>query len=137
MSVSALWRWPTDGAIRPWRHGSWVLPRDPLFGKTACRALDLYEGRWEGKSIGTSDYAISTDEKTSIQARVRKHRSQGPRPSSAMEVEHEYIGGGALNYLAVLDVGRCEEYAGIAAFDRLVAQVMNEEPYRSAERCSG
>jgi hypothetical protein len=30
--------------------------------------------------------------------------------------------------------GRCERKTGIAPFDRLVAQVMREEPYRSARR---
>jgi len=140
VSGSTLWRWLSDDAIRPWRHRSWVFPRDPLFGEKACRVLDLYEKRWEGKPLGNSDYVISTDEKTSIQARIRTHTSQGPRPSQAMKIEHEYVRGGALNYLAALDVGRmkvfgrCEERSGIAAFDRLVAQVMNEEPYRSGQR---
>src|SRR5207247_4944183 len=32
--------------------------------------------------------------------------------------------------------GRCEAKSGIAPFDRLVAQVMNQEPYRSARRAS-
>lgn len=47
---------------------------------------------------------------------------------------------GAWAYLAVWDVrraklfGRCEARTGIAAFDRLVAQVMAQEPYRSAPR---
>ena len=30
--------------------------------------------------------------------------------------------------------GRCEARTGVAAFDRLVAQVMTQEPYRSAPR---
>ncbi|HOC17806.1 MAG TPA: hypothetical protein PKK95_06040 [Vicinamibacterales bacterium] len=30
--------------------------------------------------------------------------------------------------------GRCEARSGIAAFDRLVEQVMGEQPYRSARR---
>ena len=34
-------------------------------------------------------------------------------------------------------LGRCEFKTGIAAFDRLVSQVMSQEPYRSAPRCSG
>jgi len=57
-----------------------------------------------------------------------------------MRVEHEYERGGALAYLAAWDVhrarlfGRCEPHTGIAAFGRLVAQVMGEEPYASARR---
>jgi hypothetical protein len=57
-----------------------------------------------------------------------------------MRVEHTYKRGGALDYLAPLDVhrvavfGRCEEATTILSFDRLVAQVMATEPYASARR---
>jgi len=57
-----------------------------------------------------------------------------------MKVEHEYERKGAWAYLAAWDVhraklfGRCETQSGIAPFDRLVAQVMNQEPYRSCRR---
>jgi hypothetical protein len=57
-----------------------------------------------------------------------------------MRVEHEYERKGALAYLAAWDVGRakvfgrCETKSGIKAFDRLVDQVMSQEPYRSAKR---
>jgi hypothetical protein len=57
-----------------------------------------------------------------------------------MRVEHEYERKGALAYLAAWDVhrakifGRCEQKTGIAPFERLVDQVMSQEPYRSAER---
>ena len=57
-----------------------------------------------------------------------------------MYVEHEYERGGAWAYLAAWDVhrakvfGRCEATTGIAPFERLVAQVMTQEPYRSARR---
>jgi hypothetical protein len=57
-----------------------------------------------------------------------------------LRVEHEYERGGAWAYLAALDVhrakvfGRCEPATGIDAFDRLVAQVMDQPPYRDARR---
>ena len=57
-----------------------------------------------------------------------------------MRVEHEYDRGGALAYVAALDVhraklfGRCEPKSGIAPFDRLVAQVMAAPPYAEARR---
>src|SRR5260221_5516420 len=57
-----------------------------------------------------------------------------------MRVEHEYFRTGALTYLAAWDVhraklfGRCEPKTTIGAVDRLVAQVMTTEPYRSARR---
>jgi hypothetical protein len=55
-----------------------------------------------------------------------------------LKVEHEYQRCGAWAYLAALDVhqvklfGRCERKSGIVPFDRLVAQVMTELPYREA-----
>jgi hypothetical protein len=55
-------------------------------------------------------------------------------------VEHEYFRGGAWVYLAAWDVhrakvfGRCESKNGIAAVDRLVGEVMSQEPYQSARR---
>lgn len=57
-----------------------------------------------------------------------------------MRVEHEYARGGSLAYLAALDVhrarifGRGERRSGIEPFDRLVEQVMEAQPYRSARR---
>jgi len=57
-----------------------------------------------------------------------------------MRIEHEYARGGALQYLAAWDVrrgiimGRCEPATGIEPFGRLVTQVMEQEPYRTAER---
>jgi hypothetical protein len=84
---------------------------------------------------------ISADEKTSIQARIRKHATTPPAPRRPMRVEHEYARGGALAFLAAWDVhrakvfGRCEEdTTGIEPFDRLVEQVMTCQPYASARR---
>ncbi len=48
-----------------------------------------------------------------------------------MKVEHEYYRYGALAYLAAWNVhrakvfGRCERHSGIAAFDRLVDNIIN------------
>jgi hypothetical protein len=57
-----------------------------------------------------------------------------------MRTEHEYRRMGAWAYLAAWDVrrakifGRCEQTTGIAPFNRLMTQVMTQEPYRSARR---
>ena len=137
---TTLWRWLTEDAIRPWRHRSWIFPRDPEFAAKAGRILDLYEGIWEGEPLGAGDYLISADEKTSIQARKRIHPTQPPGPGEPMRVEHEYERKGAWAYLAAWDVrrgkvfGRCEHTTGIKPFERLVRQVMSREPYRSARR---
>jgi hypothetical protein len=67
-------------------------------------------------------------------------RSIPPAPQRPIYVEHESARAGALAYLADWDVhrarlsGRCERKNGIAAFERLVAQVMGQQPYRSAGR---
>ena len=83
---------------------------------------------------------ISADEKTSLQARVRNHDTTAAASGQPMRVEHEYARGGALAYLAAWDVhrakvfGRCEAATGIDPFDRLVEQVITNEPYASARR---
>ena len=90
--------------------------------------------------MADTDYVLSTDEKTSIQARLRCHRSLPPAPGRPMLVEHEYARGGAWAYLAAWDVrrakvfGRFDVTTGIDPFERLVADVMAKEPYRSAAR---
>lgn len=137
---TTVWRWLSEDALRPWCHRSWIFPRDPAFAQKAGRVLDLYAGTWEGAPLLSTDYVISTDEKTSIQARGRKHATLAPRPGRPMRVEHEYKRLGAWTYLAAWDVrrakvyGRCVPKMGIAAFDALVEQVMSQEPYRSATR---
>ena len=137
---TTIWRWLSQDAIRPWTHRSWIFPRDPDFAQKASQVLDLYEGIWEGRPLGQNDFVICADEKTSIQARRRRHRSAAPQPSRPMRVEHEYVRKGAWAYLAAWDVhqarvfGRCEHKTGIAPFGRLVRQVMSREPYRSASR---
>lgn len=137
---TTLWRWLSQDAIRSWHHRSWIFPRDPHFARKAGRVLDLYDGVWEGQRLADNDFVLCADEKTSIQARRRKHRSVAPQPGRPMRVEHEYVRKGALAYLAAWDVqraqifGRCERKTGIAPFGRLVRQVMSREPYRSASR---
>jgi len=140
ISGTTLWRWLSQDALRPWRHRCWIFPRDPAFALKAGRVLDLYQRRWCGASLGSRDYVLCADEKTSIQARRRKHPSTSPQPGRPIRVEHEYARAGALAYIAAWDVhraklfGRCEPTTGIAPFERLVADVMRHQPYRSARR---
>jgi hypothetical protein len=140
ISGSTLWRWLSKDAIRPWRHRSWIFPRDPEFAKKAAPILDLYQGIWNGKALKVNDFVLSADEKTRIQARIRIHPESPPAAGRPIYVEHEYKRGGALDYLAAWDVrraivtGRCEPKTGIAPFDRLVEQVMSQQPYKSANR---
>jgi transposase len=139
-SRSSIWRWLLQDALRPWRHECWVFPRDPHFLDRAGPILDLYACRWQGRPLWHDEYVLSADEKTSIQARRRLQATLPPGPRQATRVEHEYERQGAVQYLAAWDVhravvfGRCEPKTGKAAFGRLVDQVMDQEPYRSARR---
>lgn len=140
ISGSTVWRWLHEDAIRPWQHRCWIFPRDPEFQRKAERVLDLYERRWEAAPLQDDEFVISTDEKTSIQARLRIHPSLPVAPKIPIRVEHEYQRGGAWAYLAALDVhrvklfGRCEPTTGIEPFERLVDQVMSQPPYNTASR---
>jgi hypothetical protein len=106
ISPSTVWRILDADAIKPWRYEYWIFPRDPQFADKAERVLDLYAGFWEGKPLGRKDYVISSDEKTSIQARIRRHETLPTAPKRRMRVESEYKRGGALQYLAAWDVRR-------------------------------
>jgi hypothetical protein len=140
ISGITIWRWLSADAIKPWQFRSWIFPRDVQFASKAGRVLDLYHKEWMGLQLGADDYVISTDEKTSIQARRRVAETLPPKPARSMRAEHEYERKGALAYLAAWDVhrarifGRCEGKTGIKPFERLVDQVMSQEPYRSARR---
>ncbi len=140
ISGTTIWRWLSRDALCPWRHRTWIFPRDPLFVQKAGPILDLYQGVWEGQPLGPRDFVLSADEKTSIQARQRIHPSLPPTAGRPALVEHEYERRGAWVYLAAWDVhrakifGRCETRSGIEPFDRLIEDVMGQEPYRSAAR---
>ena len=139
-SRSSVWRWLMHDALRPWRHHCWIFPRDPRFLELAGPVLDLYACRWQGEPLWVDEYVLSADEKTSIQARRRLQPTLPPGPNQAARIEHEDQRQGALQYLAAWDVhravvfGRCEPKTGKAAFARLVDQVMDQAPYRSARR---
>jgi hypothetical protein len=119
VSVSTIWRWLNEDALKPWRHRSWIFPRDPVFAAKAGVVLDLYARRFQGRRLEPGEFVISADEKTSIQARCRCHPTLPPAVARVMRVEHEYERGGALAYLAAWDVhqarlfGRCEPSTGI------------------------
>jgi hypothetical protein len=102
--------------------------------------MDLYERVWDGHALLDDEFVLSADEKTSIQARRRRHATYPVQSGAPMKVEHEYTRCGAWAYIAALDVhraklfGRCERRTGIASFDRLVDDVMCQPPYATARR---
>ena len=70
ISRATVWRILHRDAIKPWQYEYWIYPRDPRFAEKAGPIIDLYAGHWYGERLGKNDYIISSDEKTSIQARI-------------------------------------------------------------------
>ncbi len=140
ISAATVRRWLAGDAIKPWQHRSWIFPRDPDFATKAARVLDLYARQWRGRPLGPDDYVISADEKSQLQALHRRHRGQPPAPGRTRRVEFEYRRGGTLAYFAAYDVhharvlGQIAPKTGIEPFEKLVAHVMQTEPYASAHR---
>ena len=135
-----IWRWLHADAIRPWTHRSWIFPRDPQFAEKAGPVLDLYHRRWQGQPLGPQDFVLSADEKTQIPIRSRRQPITPPTPGHAMRVETDYTRHGTCAYIAAWDVhraalfGRVTAKISMLAFDAVVAEVMEQEPYRSAHR---
>jgi hypothetical protein len=90
LSGSTVWRWLHEEAIKPWQHRSWIFPRDPQFAEKAGRILDLYQRVWNGTELREDEFVLCADEKTSIQARARRHPTYPSQAGSPMKVEHEY-----------------------------------------------
>jgi DDE superfamily endonuclease len=140
ISRTTVWRILDEDAIKPWQYEHWIFPRAANFFEKAAVVLDLYEGYWQGERVDPFDRILSSDEKTSIQARIRRHATLGPAPGRRRRVEAEYERGGALQYLAAWDVqegrvtGLCEARSGIEPFGRLVQQVMEQPAYGQADR---
>jgi hypothetical protein len=139
-SRSTLSRLLAEHELKPWRYQYWIFPQAADFVKRAGPLLDLYAGYWEGAPLVKGEFVLSLDEKTSIQARYRLQQTLPGVPGRPARVEWGYGRGGALQYLAGWDVhrgkvfGRCEAAVGIESFDRLLAEVMSQEPYASAKR---
>ena len=133
---TTVWRILDEDAIKPWQYEHWIFPRAADFFAKAAVVLDLYQGYWQDERLDPFDRVISSDEKTSIQSRIRIHPTLPPGPGRRRRVEHEYERGGALQYLAAWDVqrgtvmGRCEAKTGLEPFGRLVRQVMESPEYR-------
>jgi hypothetical protein len=140
ISRSTVWRILDEDAIKPWQYEHWIFPRAANFFEKAAVVLDLYEGYWQGERVDPFDRILSSDEKTSIQARIRRHPSLAPAAGRRRRVEAESKRGGALQYLAAWDVqeglvmGLCAATTGIEPFGRLVQQVMEQPVYGSADR---
>src|SRR5262249_3716373 len=103
----------------------------------AAVVLDLYQGYYQGERLDPFDRVISSDEKTSIQARIREDATLGPGPGRCRRLAAKDKRGGAAKDPAAPErregrgMGRCESRTGIEPFGRLVKQVMEHPQYRT------
>ncbi len=92
ISGVTLWRWLSADALQPWRHRSWIFPRDVQFAEKAGRILDLYAKTWDGIPLRPDEFVDVGRRETSLQARRRKHPTLAPGPARPMRVEHSTSG---------------------------------------------
>src|SRR2546421_2545216 len=101
VSVSQLWRILTDTDIRLDRVRGWLNRRDdPWFWERIRDVCGLYLNPPERALV------LSVDEKTSIQAKERKHPDQGVAAGRPRRREFEYIRHGTASLVAALHVHR-------------------------------
>ncbi|MQB01073.1 MAG: hypothetical protein GEU78_12395 [Actinobacteria bacterium] len=43
VSDTTIWRWLSADAIKPWRHRSWIFPRDPDFAASVKRLREAHD----------------------------------------------------------------------------------------------
>lgn len=99
VSVSQVWRILTGMDIDLTKVRGWLNRRDdPEFWERVRDVCGLY--------LNPPDKALvlSVDEKTSIQAKSRKHPDQGPKPGRVRRREFEYVRHGTASLFAALDV---------------------------------
>jgi transposase len=99
ISVSQLWRILTDMDIRLNRVRGWLNRRDdPAFWERVRDVCGLYLNPPERALV------LSVDEKTSIQAKERKHPDQVVAPGRPRRREFEYVRHGTASLVAALAV---------------------------------
>jgi hypothetical protein len=72
----------------------------------AAVVLDLYASEWEGHALWRDEHTTGVDEKTSIQARIRCHRSIAATARHPMLIGYEYERSAAIQLPAAWDVER-------------------------------
>lgn len=99
VSVSQVWRILTAMDIDLTKVRGWLNRRDdPTFWDRVRNVCGLYLNPPERALV------LSIDEKTSIQAKERKHPDQPPRPGRQQRREFEYLRHGTASLFAALDV---------------------------------
>lgn len=99
ISASQIGRILASDDVRPHKVDGWLTRRDtPEFWERAADVCGLYLSPPENAVV------LSIDEKTSIQAKSRKHPTTPPRPGRPSRREFEYVRHGTASLLACLDV---------------------------------
>jgi transposase len=99
ISASQIGRILADLDLKPHRVRGWLnRPDDPEFAAKARAICQLYLNPPEGNVL------ISLDEKTSIQAKSRKHPTRTLRRGHVARREFEYIRHGTVSLIAAMDV---------------------------------
>ena len=99
ISTSQVGRILADLDIRPHRVRGWLTRRDdPAFWERAREVCGLYLTPPPGV------VRISIDEKTSVQARSRKHPGQRVTAGRAARQEFEYVRHGTVSIIAAMDI---------------------------------
>ncbi len=96
--------------LKPWRSHLWLhprTPRDAVFGQTVHAIAELYT-----RQLAPTELVLCVDEMTSIQPRHRLAPTRPARPGDPVQLEHEYVRGGALQLFAAFDTRSGEVYAG-------------------------
>jgi hypothetical protein len=115
LSVSTVWRWLDEDALKPWRHRSWIFPRartsPPRRGAcSTCTSTGLRASGW-GQTSSPSRPTRRPRSRPAAAA-TRPGRQPTPRPCGSST-------------------------STSAPFGRLVEQVMASEPMPRPRGCSG
>jgi transposase len=99
--VAKLWR---DNGLRPHRHGTFKISRDPEFAEKVADIVGLYLDPLGGAVV------LSVDEKTQIQALDRTQPLLPMTFGATEKRTHDYVRHGTTNLFAALDVGTGEVF---------------------------
>ena len=141
ISGVTIWRWLHEDTLRPWTRRSWIFPRDPEFATKAGHVLDLYHRGWRDRALKAGELRHRADEKRQIPIRSTCHPILPPAPGRSIRVGTNTGAMASAPTSAGLGCapgprlfGEVVSKISIVAFDARVAQVMAQEPYRSAKR---
>jgi transposase len=110
ISASQIGRILAADDVKPHRVQGWLTRRDtPEFWERAADVCGLY------LTPPVNAVVLSIDEKTGIQAKSRKHPTQGVQPGQPERREFEYVRHGTASLIAALDVATGKVTAGVVA----------------------